>query len=139
MDYVRKKLVEHGVDPTLICFEITETSAVENIDNARQFVQALKLQGCRFSLDDFGTGMSSYAYLKHLPVDYIKIDGSFIREILDSEIDRVMVEMIVKMARVMNMTVIAECVESEAIMDVLTKMNVGFAQGYAIARPALFA
>lgn len=83
--------------------------------------------------------MSSYAYLKHLPVDYIKIDGSFIREILDSEIDRVMVEMIVKMARVMNMTVIAECVESEAIMDVLTKMNVGFAQGYAIARPALFA
>ena len=128
----------HRVPPEKICFEVTETNAIANISNATRFIQALKKLGCRFSLDDFGTGMSSFAYLKHLPVDYIKIDGSFVREMLNSDTDRAMVEMIVHMAKVMGKGVVAECVESEEILDALREIGVGYAQGYAIGRPEPF-
>ena len=138
VDYVRRQFEIYRVPPEKICFEVTETNAIANISNATRFIQALKKLGCRFSLDDFGTGMSSFAYLKHLPVDYIKIDGSFVREMLNSETDRAMVEMIVHMAKVMGKCVVAECVESEEILDALREIGVGYAQGYAIGKPEPF-
>ena len=122
----------------MICFEITETSAITNLPSAKRFIQALKKLGCRFSLDDFGTGMSSFSYLKHLPVDLIKIDGSFVTEILNSKIDRAMVEMIVHVARVMGKRTVAEFVESNEILETLREIGVDYAQGYAIGKPAPF-
>jgi diguanylate cyclase (GGDEF)-like protein/PAS domain S-box-containing protein len=138
VDYVRRQFEIHRVPPEKICFEVTETNAIANISNATRFIQALKQLGCRFSLDDFGTGMSSFAYLKNLPVDYIKIDGSFVKEMLNSAADRAMVEMIVHMAKVMGKCVVAECVESEEILDALHEIGVGYAQGYAIGKPEPF-
>ena len=138
VDYVCRQLEIHGVPPETICFEITETSAIANISSAKRFIQALKKLGCSFSLDDFGTGMSSFAYLKHLPVDYIKIDGSFVREMLNSDVDRSMVEMIAHMAKVMDKSAVAEFVESNEILEALREIGVDYAQGYAIGRPHLF-
>jgi EAL domain-containing protein (putative c-di-GMP-specific phosphodiesterase class I) len=122
----------------MICFEITETSAIADLPNATRFIQALKELGCRFSLDDFGTGMSSFAYLKHLPIDFIKIDGSFVTEMLNSKIDRAMVEMIVHVARVIGKSTVAEFVESDGIISALREIGVDYAQGYAIGKPSPF-
>lgn len=138
IDYVCREFETHRVPPEMICFEITETSAIANISSAKRFIQALRGLGCRFSLDDFGTGMSSFAYLKHLPVDYIKIDGSFVKEMLNSKVDRSMVEMITRMAKVMDKGVVAEFVESDEIIEALREIGVDYAQGYAIARPVSF-
>jgi EAL domain-containing protein (putative c-di-GMP-specific phosphodiesterase class I) len=138
VEYVRQQFDIYRVPPAMICFEITETSAIANLPSARRFIQALKKLGCRFSLDDFGTGMSSFSYLKHLPVDYIKIDGSFVTEMLNSKIDRAMVEMIVHVAKVMGKRTIAEFVESGEILTALREIGVDYAQGYAIGKPAPF-
>ena len=138
VDFVCRQLETHHIPPELICFEITETTAIANIASAQRFIGALKKRGCRFALDDFGIGTSSFGYLKHLPVDTIKIDGSFVKEILNSDVDRAMVEMIVHMAKVMGKAVVAECVESEGILAALREIGVGYAQGYAIGRPRLF-
>ena len=138
VDYVRRQFEIHQVPPEMICFEITETSAITNLPSAKRFIQALKKLGCRFSLDDFGTGMSSFSYLKHLPVDLIKIDGSFVTEMLNSKIDRAMVEMIVHLARVMGKRTVAEFVESNEILETLREIGVDYAQGYAIGKPAPF-
>jgi diguanylate cyclase (GGDEF)-like protein len=138
VEYVRQQFDIYRVPPGMICFEITETSAIANLPSARRFIQALKKLGCRFSLDDFGTGMSSFSYLKHLPVDYIKIDGSFVTEMLNSKIDRAMVEMIVHVAKVMGKSTIAEFVESGEILAALREIGVDYAQGYAIGKPAPF-
>ena len=136
--YVCQQLKLHRIPPQAICFEVTETSAIANISSAKRFIQALKKLGCRFSLDDFGTGMSSFSYLKNLPVDYIKIDGGFVKEILNSKVDRAMVEMITRMAKVMGKSVIAEFVESEELVAALREIGVDYAQGYAIGRPKPF-
>lgn len=138
IDYVCRQFEIHRVPPEMICFEITETSAIANIASARRFIQALKRLGCSFSLDDFGTGMSSFSYLKHLPVDYIKIDGGFVKEMLNSNADRSMVEMITHMAKVMGKGVVAEFVESREILEALREIGVDYAQGYAIGKPELF-
>lgn len=118
-----------------ICFEITETAVVENFDAARAFIAALKQRGCRFALDDFGSGMSSYSYLKQLPVDYLKIDGSFVRGILEDPIDRAVVESINQIGHDLHMKTIAEFVESEEILSALTEVGVDYAQGSLIAEP----
>jgi diguanylate cyclase (GGDEF)-like protein/PAS domain S-box-containing protein len=138
IDYVRRQFEIHRIPPQMICFEVTETSAISNLSSAKRFIQALKELGCRFSLDDFGSGMSSFAYLKYLPVDCIKIDGSFVKEMLNSDTDRAMVEMIVHMAKVMGKGVVAECVESEELIETLREIGVGYAQGYTIGRPEPF-
>ncbi|MBR0796269.1 EAL domain-containing protein [Bradyrhizobium jicamae] len=135
VEFVAGLFAQFNVSPTLVCFEITETSAVANFDEAQKFIARLREMGCSFSLDDFGTGMSSIAYLKHLPVDFIKIDGAFVKEILHSKVDRAMVEMITKTAKIMQKQVVAEFVESVAILDELRQIGVDYVQGYAIGKP----
>lgn len=116
-------------------FEITETAVMNNISEARRFMESLKTLGCRFALDDFGSGMSSFGYLKNLPVDYIKIDGMFVRDIVNDEVDLIFVKSIIDIAKVMGIKTIAEYVESETIRRVVEDLGTDFGQGYAIGKP----
>ena len=118
-----------------LCFEITETAAIKNLDTAKSFMLQLKARGCRFSLDDFGTGLSSFSYLKALPFDFVKIDGSFVKGILDDRVSESMVRAITEVGHAMGLGIIAEYVENAAIKDKLAAIGVDFVQGYAIARP----
>jgi diguanylate cyclase (GGDEF)-like protein/PAS domain S-box-containing protein len=120
---------------TALCFEITETVAVASLGRAREVMQALKRFGCRFALDDFGSGMSSFGYLKNLPVDYLKIDGSLVRSIANDAADFAMVDAINRVGQVLGLQTIAEFVEDEATLRLLRTMGVNHAQGYAIHRP----
>jgi len=138
VNYVRQQFAEFQIPPQMICFEITETSAIANLSCAKNFILALRRFGCGFSLDDFGTGMSSFAYLKNLPVDFLKIDGTFVREMLRSKVDRAMIEMIAHVAKTLGKRVIAEFVESDEIVAALRDIGVHYAQGYAIGRPEPF-
>jgi diguanylate cyclase (GGDEF)-like protein/PAS domain S-box-containing protein len=123
---------------TKICFEITETAAISNILLAGKFIDELRSYGCRFALDDFGSGLSSFAYLKNLPVDYLKIDGAFVKDIVDDPIDRAMVKSINEIGQVMNMQTIAEFVENDHIKDMLKNIGVDYVQGYGIHKPQPF-
>lgn len=123
------------IDPRRICFEITETAAIVNLSVARQFIDELKGLGCRFALDDFGAGFSSFAYLKNLRVDYLKIDGQFVRGMTRDSFRRAFVESINRIGHIMGIVTIAECVEDTATREVLKQLNVDYAQGYCIARP----
>ena len=128
--------IEHGtVPPQLIKFEITETAAISNLKDAQIFIRTLQGLGCSFALDDFGSGLSSFAYLKNLPVDQLKIDGMFVRDILTDPIDEAMVRSINEIGHIMKMQTIAEFVESEEIRQHLIELGVDFAQGYAIGKP----
>lgn len=135
IEFVREQLSLHQIPPQVICFEITETVAIANLRQAAQFMRSLKQVGCRFALDDFGSGMSSFAYLKNLPVDYLKIDGGFVKQILDEPTDLAMVEAINHIGHVMGLQTIAEFVENEAILEKITAIRVDYAQGYGIALP----
>jgi len=134
-EFIRDQLQMHNMKPESICFEITETAAVAHLDTAVAFMKQLKDIGCRFALDDFGSGMSSFAYLKNLPVDYIKIGGTFVQNIAHNPSDCAMVDAIHRVGRVMGIKTIAEYVENEAILKKLREIQVDFAQGFAIARP----
>jgi len=125
---------EH-VAPSSICFEITETAAIGNFEAAKRFILALKAKGCHFSLDDFGSGLSSFGYLKNLPVDYLKIDGVFIRDILNNRVDRVMVHSISQLAQELGLKTIAEFVGSKEIANELQQLGVDYAQGYFVSEP----
>ena len=118
-----------------VCFEITETAAVANFTQAAQFIHRFKELGCRFALDDFGSGMSSFGYLKHMPVDILKIDGAFVKDIAEDSIDLAMVEAINKVGHALGMQTIAECVESEEILIRLQALGVDYAQGYYLGHP----
>lgn len=135
LDYVVEHLRLSAVPGTKICFELTETAAVSNVARATHFMDELKALGCRFALDDFGSGMSSFGYLKNLPVDFLKIDGNFVRDIDDDPIDYAMVDAINKVGHVMGLQTIAEFVESPNILKKLTEIGVDFAQGIGIAPP----
>lgn len=131
-------VMQHVGDATLaqaLCFEITETAAVTNLSNATFVMRELKARGCKFALDDFGTGLSSFMYLKTLPVDYLKIDGQFISHVADDPVDRSMVEAICKVGRTLGIETVAECVESQAVLDELERIGIDYAQGYFLARP----
>ena len=135
MGFLIDKLDENLVNPNKICFEITETSAIANLANAIRFIKKVKEKGCRFALDDFGSGVSSFGYLKNLPVDFLKIDGAFVRDIKTDRIDRAMVKSINEIGQIMGKKTIAEFVENEAILQELKKIGVDYAQGYGIAKP----
>lgn len=139
LEFVREQLQSSTVPHESICFEVTETAAIANLDKAMHFIQEMKALGCRFSLDDFGAGMSSFAYLKHLPVDYLKIDGVFVKDMADDPIDRAMVEAINNVGHVMGKQTIAEFVDDERVMGALREIGVDFAQGYGVAKPQPFA
>ncbi|MFV3404948.1 EAL domain-containing protein [Pseudomonas sp. NY15463] len=138
LEYLHRLFAEFDIPPRLICFEITETSAIANLGSAIRFINELKGLGCKFSLDDFCAGMSSFAYLKHLPVDFLKIDGSFVKDMLDDPINRAMVEVINHIGHVMGKRTIAEFVETPLIEQALQEIGVDYAQGYLIERPQVF-
>ncbi len=132
-----KKLSSSSIDVSRICFEVTETATIANLTVASRFMKQLGELGCQFSLDDFGSGLSSFAYLKNLPVSYLKIDGLFVRDILEDPIDFAMVKAINDIGQTLGKKTIAEYVENEAVLDKLRDMGVDFAQGYHIGKPAL--
>jgi diguanylate cyclase (GGDEF)-like protein/PAS domain S-box-containing protein len=135
LPFVIEQFQKSGIDAAKICFEITETAAVASFSQANRFIQALKELGCRFALDDFGTGLSSFGYLKHFPVDFLKIDGSFVREILHDPIDREMVRSINEIGHLTGKKTIAEFAENAEIIQMLTSLGVDYAQGYGVAQP----
>jgi EAL domain-containing protein (putative c-di-GMP-specific phosphodiesterase class I) len=135
LQFVNDCFERFAVSPKVICFEITETEAIANLANARCIIQSLKTLGCRFSLDDFGSGMSSFGYLKNLPVDYLKIDGGFIKNLANDSIDRAMVAAINNIGHVMGLKTIAEFVESGSVFRQLRELGVDYVQGYGIAEP----
>jgi diguanylate cyclase (GGDEF)-like protein/PAS domain S-box-containing protein len=135
LPFVIEQFSKSGIDASKICFEITETAAVASFSQANRFIQALRELGCRFALDDFGTGLSSFGYLKHFPVDFLKIDGSFVREILHDPIDREMVRSINEIGHLTGKKTIAEFAENAEIIQMLTSLGVDYAQGYGIAQP----
>ncbi|MEH2065214.1 MAG: EAL domain-containing protein [Nostoc sp.] len=125
----------YSISPYCICFEITETVAIANLSKAKQFIESLQRMGCSFALDDFGVGMSSFAYLKSLPVDYLKIDGSFIRNIIDNPVDNAIVTAMTHISSVMGIKTIAEFVENDAILERIRALGIDYAQGNGIALP----
>ncbi len=135
LDFIVEQLNAANLPAGTISFEITETVAIANLSHAMHFISTLKMMGCLFSLDDFGSGMSSYAYLKNLDVDFLKIDGTFVRNMVNDPIDMAMVESINRIGHVMGIQTIAEFVENDAIYQALVKLGVDYAQGYACHKP----
>jgi diguanylate cyclase (GGDEF)-like protein/PAS domain S-box-containing protein len=135
LPFVTDQFRMSGLDATKICFEITETAAIASYSQANRFINALKELGCKFALDDFGTGLSSFGYLKHFPVDFLKIDGSFVKEILHDPIDREMVRSINEIGHLTGKQTIAEFAENEEIITMLRGMGIDYAQGYGVSEP----
>lgn len=133
--YIENQLREFAIPPEKICFEITETEAIANLAKASAFISRLQDLGCRFALDDFGSGFSSYAYLKRLPVDFLKIDGLFVKDIASDPVNYAMVESINHIGHVTGRKTIAEFVENQTIVKMLSELGVDYMQGYGISRP----
>ena len=138
LSFLIEQLQLPGIDCNKICFEITETAAIANLTKAVKFISTLKCLGCKFALDDFGSGLSSFAYLKNLPVDYLKIDGMFIKGLVDDPIDHAMVKSINEIGQIMGMKTIAEFVENDEIKGMLREIGVDYVQGYGIGKPQPF-
>ncbi len=135
LEFVIDELSQQKLPNGAICFEITETAAISNLARVVHFMQTLKALGCKFSLDDFGSGLSSFTYLKNLPVDYLKIDGQFVSNVVDDSVDESMVKAISEVGHAMGIETIAERVETRQVLEKLGQLGVEFAQGYYIARP----
>ena len=135
LEFVLRIIRESNLAPERLCFEITETAAISHLEQVQTFIKELKAIGVKFALDDFGSGLSSFGYLRNLPVDYLKIDGSLVRHINDEEYDRSIVEMINQVAQMMQMRTIAEFVENSDILNQLKTIGVDYAQGYGIGKP----
>ncbi|MDZ7829291.1 MAG: EAL domain-containing protein [Halofilum sp. (in: g-proteobacteria)] len=135
LDYLLSRIDRSGVRPGNLCFEVTETAAISNLSFARAFMETLRQRGCRFSLDDFGSGLSSFSYLQNLPVDYLKIDGSFVRDVHCDPVHYAMVRSMNEVGHAMNMQTIAEFVEHPEVIRCLREIGVDFLQGYEYSRP----
>jgi diguanylate cyclase (GGDEF)-like protein/PAS domain S-box-containing protein len=135
LSFVVEELEKSGVDSRRICFEITETAAISKLDAAIRFISILKGKGCRFILDDFGSGLSSFAYLRDLQVDFLKIDGEFVQNMMEDRVKRAMVESINQIGHVMGLQTIAEWVENRQTHDALKELGVDYAQGFWLCRP----
>ncbi|MBU1224557.1 MAG: EAL domain-containing protein [Gammaproteobacteria bacterium] len=135
LDFVKREILRSGVKPSLVTFEITETAAIRNVSHAARFMRELKKMGCQFALDDFGSGLSSFGYLKMLPVDYLKIDGSFVRNMVHDEHDHSIVVAITQIAKTLKIGCVAEFVEDEATLLALKEIGVDYAQGNFLHRP----
>jgi diguanylate cyclase (GGDEF)-like protein/PAS domain S-box-containing protein len=135
LEFVVDCLDSTGVTPAQVCFEITENAVMANLDHARRFIGVLHGMGCQFALDDFGSGVGSFSNLKNLPLDYLKIDGSFMRNLARDPVNQTMVTAMIKLARTLNFKVIAEQVEDTAALDAARRIGVDYLQGYAIGRP----
>ena len=135
LDFVISELDRTGIPPKSLCFEITETTAILNMNRATKFMTDLRLKGCRFSLDDFGSGLSSFSYLKTLPVDFLKIDGQFVQEIAEDPMSNAMIAAINQLGHAMGLKTIAEYVEGSAIKTQLISLGVDYGQGFGIAKP----
>ena len=133
--FILKQQEKYQINPASVCFEVTETAAIANLSTASVLIKILKDKGFSFSLDDFGSGMSSFAYLKNLPVDYLKIDGMFVKDIINDPIDLAMVQSINDIGHAMGLKTIAEYIESQSILDKITEIGVDYAQGYHIHKP----
>jgi diguanylate cyclase (GGDEF)-like protein/PAS domain S-box-containing protein len=133
--FLKTQFEQYQIPPQQICFEITETTAIANLHQAAQFIEELKQLGCQFALDDFGSGMSSLAYLKNLPVDYLKIDGSFVKQLANNEADFAIVKCFNHLSHELGIQTIAECVEDKPTLEKLKSMSIDFAQGYYISEP----
>lgn len=131
-DYITAQFVQYAIAPEQICFEITETAVIANLPKAQVFMRQLKAMGCRFSLDDFGSGFSSFGYLRALPVDYLKIDGIFVRGIATNAINRAMVKAINEVGHVMGLQTVAEYVENAETLAIIRELGIDYAQGYAV-------
>ena len=132
---VKRHISSAGIDPASLIFEVTETAAVADIEHARKFARSLSRLGCRFALDDFGSGYASFYYLKHLPISYLKIDGEFVRDLPDSPADRLIVKALVDVCEGLGIKTIAEFVTDQRTMDIVRELGVDFAQGYHLGKP----
>ncbi len=135
LNFVVSEIDSSGVDSELICFEITESAAISNLNHATRFMNVMKGMGCQFALDDFGSGLCSFSYLKNLNVDYLKIDGSYVSDIVDDAVDYAMVESINQIGHALGMVTIAEFVDSAAVVDKLKQLGVDYAQGFHLDQP----
>ena len=137
VDFVRQQFQRTGIEPAWLSFEVTETSAVADLNRSAGIIRELKRLGCRIALDDFGSGLASYSYLKELPVDYLKIDGVFVRKIAGDQEDRAVVKSINEIGHFLGKRTIAEYVCDEEILRLVREIGVDYAQGFAISPPML--
>lgn len=135
LNKVLETLDKTGIDPSRLCFEITETAAIANLTAATRFMGILSQRGCRFSLDDFGSGLSSFSYLRELPVDFVKIDASFVRNISTSPTDLAIVSAMNEVAHALGLKTIAEGIENAKTLETVKKIGIDYAQGFYIAMP----
>ncbi len=135
LSYIKRQFSKWEIPYEAVCFEVTETAAIANLARARELISNLKELGCYFALDDFGAGLSSFGYLRDLPVDYLKIDGSFVRHMAEDPVDYAMVESINQIGHILGLKTIAEWAEDNATLNQLRALNVDFAQGYGVGEP----
>ncbi|MCP4675681.1 MAG: EAL domain-containing protein [Deltaproteobacteria bacterium] len=135
LEYIHEQIADSAISPAKICFEITETAAVNDLNKARWLIEGVSAIGCRFALDDFGTGMASYGYLKDLPVDFLKIDGVFIKDLITNSLNKTIVDSINQIGHFLGIKTIAEFVGNQSIFEELQRLGVDYAQGYWTGKP----